>query len=184
MKTTILMMMLVFASISSLRAFDVEKASTKRFKVSYVEFKKIPSLTMIPKEFYGREQALKDEQGAVNAGVSSEEVDQIRRIHLRDMYFPIRVTDTETGITYEVQSDRRTIVAKKKDGTMIWKVNPFEDANLKPYRVKHPFITYFGRSTIATQAGRGDRFLGVAFNSSQFGEINLANGSFVFSGQD
>lgn len=184
MKTTIITMISALASICWVQAFDLEKASTTRFKVSYVESEKLPPLTVIPKQFSGREGALKYEAEATESGKDRQVIDEMRRIYLRDLYFPIRVTDNETGNTYEVQADRRTIVARTKEGKVIWRVNPFEDAKLKPYRVQYPFIVYFGRSTMAIQDGKGDRFLGVAFNSSQFGVVNLADGSFTFEGQD
>jgi hypothetical protein len=180
MKTTILITILTFAFIAYGLAFDVDKASTKRFKVSYVEPDKLPDLTVISKKFQGREQVLELEQGWIRSGATAEELNRIRRTQLQHYYFPILVTDTDTGNTYEVQSDRRSIVAKTKDGELIWKVSP----NAGTYRVEHPFIVYFGRSTSAIADGKGDRFLGIAFNSSVFGKIDLTNGSFHHEGND
>ncbi len=184
MKATLLASILTLSSLCLAQAFDPEKAGTARFKVSYVETDKLPPLSEISELIDGRERALKEEMELIQLGADAKRLDQFRRTRLRYMYFPIRVSDTETGNTYEVQKDRRTIVAKTRDGKLLWKANPFEDAKLKPYRVKHPIISYFGRSTTAVQAGNGDRFLGVGFNSSQFGVIDLSNGDFTFSGND
>lgn len=180
MKTTILITILTHAFIVCGEAFDVEKASTERFKVSYVEPKELPTLAVISKDFSGRDDVLEMEQKAIESGVAAEELNRIRRIQLEYYHFPIRVTDTETGNTYEVQSDRRSIVAKTKDGKLIWKANP----KVGKYRVEHPFIVYFGKSTNAINAGKGDGFLGLAYNSSVFGRIDLTDGSFHFEGND
>ena len=180
MNTAILTTLVVFAFISCGQAFDVEKASTERFKVSYVEPKILPALAVISKQFAGRDHVLKMEQEAIESGITAEELNRIRRIQLQYYHFPIRVTDSETGKSYEVQGDRRTIIAKTKDGKVIWKVNP-ETGN---YRREHPFIMYFGKSTNAINAGKGGRFLGIAYDSSVFGQIDLSDGSFHFGGND
>ena len=184
MKATLLASILTLSSLCLAQAFDPEKASTERFKVSFVETDKLPPLSEISKLFYGRESALKGQKELIELGADAKRLDQFRRTRLRHLYFPIRITDTETGNIYEVQKDRRTIVGKTRDGKLLWKVNPFEDAKLKPYRVKHPIITYFGKSTMPVRTEKGDRFLGVAFNSSQFGVIDLSSGSFTFHGND
>jgi hypothetical protein len=184
MNTTTLVVLLALALIPCGHAFDVEMASTERFKVSYVEPKKLPTLEAISKQFFGREHVLKMEQEAIASGVTGKELRKVRRIQLEYYYFPIRVTDSKTGNTYEVQKDRRTIIARTNDGKVIWKANPFEDGQLGPYRVEHPFIVYFGKSANAINAGNGNHFLGIAYNSSQFGQIRLADGSFQFGGND
>jgi hypothetical protein len=180
MKTTPLIALFAFAITPCGLAFDVEKASTQRFKVSYVSPKELPALAVIPKQFSGRDEVLKTEREAIEAGTTTEELNRFRRIQLEHYYFPIRVTDSQNGNIYEVQSDRRTIIAKTKNGELIWKVSP----NAGTYRVEHPFIVYFGRSTSAVAGGKGDRFLGIAFNSSVFGQIDLTNGSFHHEGND
>lgn len=105
-------------------------------------------------------------------------------MHFRDALFPIRVTDAITGVVYEVHEDRRTVSASKADGTLIWRVNPFKDAGLEPYRMKHPIIVDFGKAPSHYPAGQRDRYLSLGFNSSQFGVIELSTGAFTFAGQD
>ena len=163
-------------------AFDTEKASTERFKVAYVEPKELPSLEKLPSYYPRREVALRNEKEHIQLGTSPEALNQFRRMHLRQALYPIHVTDKETGIVYEVQSDRRTITATKPDGTIIWKINPFVDAKLEPYRVKHPFIEYFGKSN--NLSNLKGAVLGITFSSSQFGEIELESGKFHSGGQD
>lgn len=162
LRPTLLAGVLSALAINLLPAFEVEQASSKRFKGSYVESESVPSLSVIPKQFHGRARALRNERQAIEAGMAKEEIDEIRRLFLREMYVPIRVTDPKTGTVYEVQSNRRTTTATSKAGKILWKVNPFKDAKLKPYRVPHPFIGYIGKSTRAERAEKGDLFLAVS----------------------
>jgi hypothetical protein len=166
------------------QAFDTKWASSDRFKVSYVEAGNLPPLTQIPRMFSGRAEALDLDERLVKTGADAKELANVRRESLRDLYFPIRITDVKTGNIYEVQMDRRTIIARARDGKELWRVNPFVDAKLKPYRVDYPFINYFGRITGPVQPDMEKRFLQVNFNSSQYGRIDLKDGSFTMLGQD
>jgi len=162
-------------------AFDTKKASTERFKISYVEPKELPSITALPAWFRNRDREIANEK-VQEKSESKADVLKMRKLLFEDCLFPIRATDQVTGIIYEVQEDRRTITATKPDGTLIWKVNPFVDAGLQPYRVPHPVIVYVGG-----KEGTGPKTgpsLGIGFNSSQFGRLDLATGKFTFEGQD
>ena len=163
-------------------AFDTEKASTDRFKVAYVEPDVIPPITDLPDFYLGRNSAIEGEKSAVKNGTSTKDILLSRRNHFQHALYPIRVTDKVTGFIYELQSDRRTIIAKKPDGEILWKINPFKDAGLEPYRVAHPFIYYFGRSSNTSNL-KGP-VLGITFTSSQFGDIELQTGKFHWRGQD
>ena len=178
-------------------AFDTEKASTERFKVSYVEPEQLPPLTVVPKRFFAltskvteadrakglskhyyltRVHALQREQKEIS--------DSVRRSYLRGWHFAIKVVDTKTKIVYRVHTDRRTISATDGQGKLLWKVDPFVDARLKPYRFAHPIITYFGASSALELQGEGTTFLSIAFSSSQFGRLALDTGEFEFGGND
>lgn len=163
---------------------DTERASSQRFKVAYVEDKKLPPLTVISKDFDEREELLQFEKRMVAAGTKEDEMEAYRRDILRSMYFPIRITDTQTGNTYEVQKDRRTIMAKDKGGKILWKINPFVDAKLQPYRCKHPIIQYFGMPLTPLKSEARHHTLQVSFNSTQSGGIDINNGAFTWWGQD
>jgi hypothetical protein len=163
---------------------DTERASSQRFKVAYVEDKKLPPLTVISKDFDEREDLLQFEKRMVAAGTKEDEMEAYRRDILRSMYFPIRITDTQTGNTYEVQKDRRTIIAKDKGGKILWKINPFVDGKLQPYRFKHPIIEYFGMPFTPLKSEARHRTLQVSFNSTQSGGIDINNGAFAWWGQD
>ena len=182
MKLHFLAALILFGGGLSVSAFDTEKASTERFKVSYVEPKVIPPITDLPQYYRQRDQAILDEQDQTKKGVDPKDILHMRQIHFRQALYPIQVTDKETGIVYEVQSDRRTITATKQDGTIVWKINPFVDAKLEPYRFKYPYINYFGKTH--NNANLKEPVLGIAFNSSQFGDIELESGKFHWGGQD
>jgi hypothetical protein len=182
MKPHFLAALLLFGVSQFVSAFDTEKASTERFKVTFLEPKVTPPITDLPPYCGWRDQAIKGEEAQTEKGRDPKDILKDRILYFRQALYPIQVTDKETGIVYEVQSDRRTITATKPDGTIIWKVNPFVDEKLEPYRVKHPFIVYFGKSN--NQANLKGAVLGIAFNSSQFGDIELESGKFHLRGQD
>ena len=182
MKPHYLAALLLFGVSQIVSAFDTDKASTDRFKVAYVEPKVTPPLTDLPPYFNERAEAIRNEQIETKRGDDPKDILKMRQLYLRQALYPIRVTDKETGIVYEVQSDRRTITATKHDGTLVWKVSPFVDAKLEPYRFKHPFIVYFGKAL--NQSNIKEPVLGISFNSSQFGVIELESGKFHFGGND
>jgi hypothetical protein len=182
MKPLLLVAVLLLCTHRFASAFDPKAASTERFKVEYVEPAKTPDISALPIYYQQRDAAIRDEQEAIKKGLKPEAIEEMRRIHFRNSLYPIRATDLVTGIIYEVQSDRRTIVAKSPVGKIIWQANPFEDAKLMPYRFEHPFIVYFGKSN---NNGRlNGEILDVAFNSSQFGDIELESGKFHNGGRD
>jgi len=127
-------------------AFDTEKASTKRFKVEYVEADTVPPMSKLPHYYLGRQDAIDNEQRSIKFGASTEELLRYRKSEFQYAVYPIRVTDKKTGNVYVLQSDRRTIIAKKPNGEVIWTLNPFRDVKGKGYRVEYPFIHYFGKS--------------------------------------
>jgi hypothetical protein len=182
MKALILAATLSVSAYQLVFAFDTEKASSPRYKVAYVEPEKTPSLSVLPAYCPNREWALRDEASAIQKGIKTEEIELIRKKYLRHALYPIRVTDLTTGAIYEVQSDRRTITAKTAKGEILWTVNPFVDEKMEAYRVPHPVIVYFGTSP--NRANRKGEFLSIAFDSSQFGDLDLETGKFYFAGQD
>ena len=183
MKTLPITYILLAALCLPAIAFDTEKASTERFKVAYVEPKELPSLETLPSYYPEREVALRNEKEHIQLGTSPEALNQFRRMHLRQALYPIHVTDKETGIVYEVQSDRRTITATKPDGTIVWKVNPFVDAKLKPYRSDHPFIVEIW-SPKTNVSNRKAPYLSIVFTGGQCGDLDLASGRYTYTGQD
>ena len=182
MKPHYLLTLLLFGASQIISAFDTEKASTERFKVTYVEPKVTPPLTDLPDYFNERDQAIRNEQIQIKRGDDPEDILKMRQLYLRRALYPIQVTDKETGIVYEVQGDRRTITATKPDGTLVWKVNPFKDAKLKRYRSDHPFIVKIWRPKNPTNQ-KGD-YLSIYFTGGQQGDLDLASGHYTYTGQD
>lgn len=164
-------------------AFDAEKASTERFKVEYVEPKVAPPITDLPQYYRQRDQAIRDEQAQAKAGGDPRDILKMRQLHFRQSAYPIQVTDKETGIVYEVQSDRRTITATKADGTIIWQINPYEDAKLKPYRSDHPIIVGIW-SPKTNLSNRKKPYLSIFFTGGQQGDLDLTSGQYTYTGQD
>ncbi|GAA5120110.1 hypothetical protein JIN84_20865 [Luteolibacter yonseiensis] len=182
MKQQFIAALLPFGVSQVASAFDTGKASTDRFKVTYVEPAVVPPITALPDFYLERKAAIEADRTALKNGTSKEDLLLTRKLHFQYALYPIRITDKKTGFTYELQSDRRTIIAKKPNGDLIWKINPYKDAKLGPYRVKHPFIHYFGRS--ANYSKLKGPVLAIAFTSSQFGDIDLESGKFHWQGQD
>jgi len=91
---------------------------------------------------------------------------------------PKVLIDPKTRISYYLESDGRHVSAISPDGKILWHRDPFNDAGLWPYRLSKPVITYF---EFAPEEKPG---LAIRFNSSQFGAMDFAQGSFEFHGQD
>lgn len=176
---------------SAVSGVDEDQAGSERFKTAYVETKKLPPLTVIAKELEGRDEALEKDKRLADEGLDAPRLEAMRRDTLRQMYFPIRVEDRDTGNIYEVQTDRRTIVAKTKDGKILWKVNPYEDSKLNdlkgPLKVefhKYPCICCFGASFTQVRSEAKRYTLQVTFTSKEFGGLDLRNGKFTPWGSD
>lgn len=185
MKHNHLALLLLFVLPDVMFGFDTEKASTKRFKVEYVEPDTVPPMTKLPDYYQNRQEAIDCEQRLIGRGTSTEEILRYRKQEFRYAVYPIRVTDVQTGNVYEVQSDRRTIIAKKPGGEVIWTLIPYKDLEGgKPsYRgVKHPFISFFGKSDNMTDL-KGP-VLGISYTTSAFGDIELKTGKFHWLGND
>jgi hypothetical protein len=162
--------------------FEMEHASNERFKVEYVLPNRIPQITELPVWVQDRKEHIESEELAIKRGDSKDDIVRQRQRFLRLLMYPIRVTDNETGFVYVVAKDRRTISAMNSNGEIAWIANPFEDAKLRPYRFIHPFIVYLG--PLRPQNNPRPFKLRVGFNSSQYGDIELASGKFHFCGQD
>jgi hypothetical protein len=85
---------------------------------------------------------------------------------------------------YYVEGDGRHLVAVSRDGVILWREDPFTQANLEPYRVDEPQISRLGRPGRALVEGRVGSYIAVQFNSTQFGIVDVATGEFIYQGQD
>lgn len=94
---------------------------------------------------------------------------------------PLAYHDARTGNYYYVESDGRHVCAFTPTGKVLWWRDPFTDSGLQPYRVKRPVIIYIGPSNLKYTKGN---FIGIDFNSSQFGDLDATTGDFRFRGQD
>jgi hypothetical protein len=122
---------------------------------------------------------------------------------------PFTYRDTESGVTFYVESDGRHVMAVDSDGKLLWVRNPFVESNMCPYRSAHPFIVALTTAQPASldtdvQAGirkeidrqlnqmsgerthpqEGDRFISLTFNSSNFGWVNIRTGDYYDQGQN
>ena len=106
---------------------------------------------------------------------------------------PMVYKDSRNGIVFYVQSDGRHVAAMDSAGKLLWVRNPFEDANLCPYRNARPTIssilamltTPAVAASIKRQGANPEHaFLEIHFNSSQFGMLDETTGDFFFGGQN
>lgn len=97
---------------------------------------------------------------------------------------PVTYYDTSSGITLLVESDRRHVVATNSRNEKIWRVDPFSDSKLTPYRTAIPVIVYMGPIVGRADILANERTATIRFNSTQFGKIDLGTGHFVLLGQD
>ena len=103
---------------------------------------------------------------------------------------PHTYRDPNSGVIFYVESDGRHVSAIAPDGKILWNRDPFADAHLAVYRTKTPRIVYFDRVDPADKdhnwmlRGKAGLYLGINFNSSQFGILDAKSGEFTFLGQD
>ena len=89
----------------------------------------------------------------------------------------------EKGITIYVESNGRIVTALSSSGEILWSVDPFLNSKLDRYRTDTPVITYIGKS--ANQEELSDSlWVGLRYNSSQFGRLRVEDGKFTYMGQD
>jgi hypothetical protein len=93
--------------------------------------------------------------------------------------------DGATGTIIYVETDARHVAAISPDGKLLWRKDPFVDANLQPYRVSRPTIVLLGpQPSGELPEGASAPVATIAYNSSQFGLINIKDGHFTFLGQN
>ncbi len=97
------------------------------------------------------------------------------------------------GITFEVESDGRHVIATDNKWKMLWRRDPFADSKLEFYRTQTPRVVYIRELSKSDEPHQWIRkamesrqitnFICINFNSSQFGCLNVRNGDFTFLGQ-
>jgi hypothetical protein len=101
---------------------------------------------------------------------------------------PIAYADAALKTVFYVESDGRHVSAIGFDGKVLWTRDPFADAKLEAYRVADPRIVRIGRSDgLGPSAWKPDAqatYIGITFNSTQFGILNTKTGEFTDGGRD
>jgi hypothetical protein len=107
---------------------------------------------------------------------------------------PYILRDDDNGITYEVEADGRHVGATDGYGALLWYRDPFADAHLEYYRTDKPQIVGFAIHkrkpsedwTFVEKVMRKkgvSAYIGIRFNSSQAGFMDVTTGDFHFTGQ-
>ena len=101
---------------------------------------------------------------------------------------PIAYADASLKTVFYVECDGRHVSAITFDGQVLWTRNPFVDGKLEPYRFAEPKIVRIGPSKGLGPSGwKPDSkatYIGITFNSTQFGIMNAATGDFADGGRD
>jgi hypothetical protein len=103
---------------------------------------------------------------------------------------PMVFKDPRTAISFYVESDGRHVAAFDSGGALLWVRNPFEEARLCPYRTPRPVIARLEERELSETyskrigAKAGHTYLGIQFDSSQFGVLDEADGDFIAEGQN
>jgi hypothetical protein len=114
--------------------------------------------------------------------------------NLQAITLPYILRDVDTGVTFEVEADGRHVSATDGYGALLWYRDPFADAHMEFYRTDKPQIVDF---TIHKRKSSGDwtfveqalgkkgvsAYIGIRFNSSQAGFLDITTGEFHFTGQ-
>lgn len=104
-------------------------------------------------------------------------------VYLRPFPGPQVYRDPHTGTLLYVESDGRHVAAISNDGKLLWNRDPFKDGRFELYRTKTPQIVYIGPIK-KLEGERREKFVGIRFNSSQFGVLRISDGEFRPLGQD
>jgi hypothetical protein len=103
---------------------------------------------------------------------------------------PVSFRDNQTGILLYVETDGRHLAALGADGKLLWVRNPFEDSKSCPYRTIRPKLIGIAPLPPALERQamyymkRNGPFVEIAFNSSQFGAVDLTTGDYLELGQN
>ena len=94
--------------------------------------------------------------------------------------------DPNSGTLFYVETDGRHVAAISDNGKLLWSKDPFKDAHLPFYRTEKPQIVYIGPAPkgVHPPGEESNKFVSIAFNSSQSGFLRMSNGDFEFLGQD
>ena len=94
--------------------------------------------------------------------------------------------DPNSGTLFYVETDGRHVAAVSGKGKLLWTKDPFKDARLSFYRTEKPQIVYIGPAPkgVHPPGEESNKFVSIAFNSSQSGLLRMSNGDFEFLGQD
>lgn len=102
---------------------------------------------------------------------------------------PFAYVDPTTRIVIYVESDGRHLSAIGPDGTVLWTRNPYVDIGSHYYRRNEQIVHVGPLSATYTRHMQRERkipgpFVGITFDSTQFGALDLTNGNFSNLGQD
>jgi hypothetical protein len=93
--------------------------------------------------------------------------------------------DPQTQVILYVETDGRHIAAISPQGKLLWRKDPFVEGGLEPYRHARPVISWVGQAAEWVRAsGKSGHVIGISFDSSQFGVMDVETGKFRFLGQD
>jgi len=117
-------------------------------------------------------------------GAAQESSTYIAR-YLTPFPVPQVYKDPNSGTIFYVESDGQHVAAISSGGKLMWNKDPFKDGHLQFYRTQRSQIVYIGAASSCHPAGeKPDKFVAVAYNSSQFGVLRIGDDQFTFCGQD
>jgi hypothetical protein len=101
--------------------------------------------------------------------------------------FDYQINIEEFNMNIIVDSTETIITAYQQD-SLIWITDPWVDKKLEIYRHNRPVITCFKLWTVKNPTSyhekKGQKLIRIVYSNSQFGDIDIKNGSFTFLGQD
>jgi len=94
--------------------------------------------------------------------------------------------DATANVIIYVETDGRHVVAISPGGKILWRKDPFVDAQLEPYRGAHPTITFVGSCASGRETNdlnSGKTFC-LKYSSSQSGAMDITTGVFTRGSQN
>ncbi|MEJ0044400.1 MAG: hypothetical protein WDM81_20225 [Rhizomicrobium sp.] len=108
--------------------------------------------------------------------------------------------DPRSGIDYRIAADRRHLLAVSPSGDVLWRRAPHKGVlsyrvtpacivglggqDQKPSIVEGAYLRRAYRSDPRHPFARSGRYIGLSFDNSQFGYVEIHTGDFIFMGQN
>jgi hypothetical protein len=102
---------------------------------------------------------------------------------------PLSFKDEASGVLLYVETDRKHVAAIDKDGKILWHKEITQVVTLKSRGDKEAAVIFVGKPTdwslkVMKERGKAGTYIGVGFNTKEFGVIDQQTGEYTSMGND